>query len=206
MGGCEKFLEILNSMTRIRLIELLMRRPRCLSELSDLLGISPQAVIKHLKILEKNNFIDSIILEKSIGLVRKIYRLKIPIHIYIGRCEDIDYICAFKGEEYIKTELEIPKDGLYDILQRIEDEKFDLIRRLKSLRDQEMRIMKEIFSLENLEKCMVKKADYTTFEEILLYVALSPGFGKELENFSKYFRISLDETKEVIKNIERKVK
>ncbi|MEM3437541.1 MAG: ArsR family transcriptional regulator [Nitrososphaerales archaeon] len=206
MEKYEKILETLSSITRIRLIKLLMQRPRCLSELSDLLGISPQAVIKHLKILEKNSFIDSIIPKESIGLVRKIYRLRKPIYINLDSFEGIDCIYAFKGEESIKLELEIPKERFYNTLQRIEDEKFNLIRRLKSLRDKEIRIIRELFSLENLEKYIIKKANYTTFEEILLYTALSSEFEKELENFSKYFGLSIDETKKVIKNLVEKSK
>lgn len=204
MERYEKILETLGSITRIRLIELLIRRPRCLSELSDLLGISPQAVIKHLKILEKNSFVKPMILKKGIGLVRKIYRLRIPIHVNLDSWDGIDYIYAFKGEESTNHELEFPKERFYNTLQRIEDEKFDLMRRLRSLRDREIRVIKELFSLESLEKQIIKKAKYTTFEEILLYTALSPEFEKELENLSKYFGLSIDETKKAIKNLVEK--
>lgn len=206
MERYEKMLEISSSVTRVRLIKLLMQRPRCLSELSDMLSITPQAVMKHLAILKKNGLVDFVIPEKSIGLVRKVYRLLTPVQISLDSEGGVDYFQAFKEEDLVKHEVNVPKERFYDVLQRLEDEKFDLERRLKSIRNKEIRIIKELLNLEVLERQMIRIASNTAFEEILFYTSLSPEFEKELDNLSKYFGLSIDVAKKAIKNLLEKSK
>ncbi|MCP8311550.1 MAG: ArsR family transcriptional regulator [Candidatus Methylarchaceae archaeon HK02M1] len=201
MEGYEKLLEILGSVTRVRLLNLLMERPRCLAELSGLLRISPQAVLKHLKLLQRDEIVSSFNSDGSVGLVKNLYKLATPLHLSLGEWRGITYICAYKKEhkeKLFKVEPEIPKGNLYATFQKIDYEKYILKRRLKSIKEREIRIIQELFDLESLQKQIIKKLGYTNFEEILLYASLSEDYKKEMGDISKYFGLGMNEVERTL--------
>ncbi|MCP8305091.1 MAG: ArsR family transcriptional regulator [archaeon] len=208
MERYEKLLETLGSVTRVRLLNLLMERPRCLAELSGLLGISPQAVLKHLKLLQRDGIVSSFTSDGSVGLVKNLYSLATPLHLSLGEWRGITYICAYKKEhdkeELFKVEPEMPEGKLYATFQKIDYEKYILKRRLKSIKEREMRIMQELFDLESLQKQIIKKAGYTNFEEILLYASLSEDREKEMADVAKYFRLDTNEVEKTLIKIGKK--
>ena len=57
MVGFDEFLSILENKSRREILELLTKEPHYALQLSDLLNISQQAVVKHLDILEEAGFV-----------------------------------------------------------------------------------------------------------------------------------------------------
>jgi len=204
-----KLLEILSSTTRVRLINLLMERPRCLAELSSSLEISPQAVLKHLKLLQKEKIVSSYISDGSLGLVKNLYGLASHIYLYLDEWKAITYFCAYKKDhgkaELTEVEQRIPKKNAYDTLQKIDYEKYILKRKLKSIKEKEMRILQQLFDLESLQKQIMMEAGYTNFEEILFYVSISEDYEKEIRNIVKYFGLDIEQVKMKFKNLVQKI-
>ncbi|MGH9921875.1 MAG: ArsR/SmtB family transcription factor, partial [Nitrososphaerales archaeon] len=74
MVDFDELLGIIGSGTRLRLLELLCVRARSLNELASSLGVTQQAILKHLRMLEHNGLIEQIKTGKE-SRVRKIYAL-----------------------------------------------------------------------------------------------------------------------------------
>ena len=76
MPGFDDVLSILENKSRREILELLTKEPHYALQLSDLLQISQQAVVKHLSILEKAGFVsvDKVPSEKG-GPPRKVYKV-----------------------------------------------------------------------------------------------------------------------------------
>ncbi|HZW85089.1 MAG TPA: helix-turn-helix domain-containing protein [Nitrososphaerales archaeon] len=65
--------ELLSSRTRLRIADLVARRPRSLPELADLTGITVQGVIRHLRVLEGLGLVSKTKVEGREMRVRKVY-------------------------------------------------------------------------------------------------------------------------------------
>ena len=76
MPGFDDVLSILENKSRREILELLTKEPHYALQLSDLLQISQQAVVKHLGILENAGFVsvDKVPSEKG-GPPRKVYKV-----------------------------------------------------------------------------------------------------------------------------------
>ena len=98
----EKVLDILGNETRRRILRYLAEEPRYFIQLSKELGVSQQAVLKHLEILQALNLVESFA-EKSdlAGPDRKYYRLNRSLILTIGLSEDV---FRMKMREYDNTE------------------------------------------------------------------------------------------------------
>src|SRR5215831_12756415 len=66
-------LEITTSQTTLKIASLVSTRPRTLTELSDLTGVSIQAVLKHLVRLEKLGYVESKKLVNRDLAARRVY-------------------------------------------------------------------------------------------------------------------------------------
>ena len=65
----DSLLEVLGNDTRRRILQLLADEPRYFIQLSKDLGVSQQAVLKHLELLEKNGFVSSFEGERKIDFI-----------------------------------------------------------------------------------------------------------------------------------------
>ena len=88
----EKVLDILGNETRRRILRYLAEEPRYFIQLSKELGVSQQAVLKHLEILHALNLVESFA-EKSdlAGPDRKYYRLNRSLILTIGLFFQLKY-------------------------------------------------------------------------------------------------------------------
>ncbi|RSN74117.1 ArsR/SmtB family transcription factor [Candidatus Methanodesulfokora washburnensis] len=111
MEGLDLLLELLSNSTRRRMLRLLAERPRYLLELSSELGVSKQAVLKHLRYMESRGILEKIV-DRSTIPPRKYYRLK----------EDVPDIFILMGDrvisECIHEEDEVPR--IQEIMRRLE--------------------------------------------------------------------------------------
>ena len=111
MEGLDLLLELLSNSTRRRILRLLSERPRYLLELSNELGISKQAVLKHLRYMESRGILEKVV-DRSTIPPRKYYRLK----------EEVPDIFILVGDkvvsECIHEEEEVP--SIPEIMRRLE--------------------------------------------------------------------------------------
>ena len=71
-------LEIIGSGTRLRLLELLNVRARSINELARNLGVTQQAVMKHLAMLERNGIVQQVKINSK-SKVRSVYTVSKPL-------------------------------------------------------------------------------------------------------------------------------
>ncbi|MDY0293064.1 MAG: helix-turn-helix domain-containing protein [Candidatus Methanomethylophilaceae archaeon] len=74
MDDVDMLLSIIENPTRRRILEALVREPHYPLQLSKRLGISQQAVVKNLNLLERNGMVVSYRESSSIGPVRTVYQ------------------------------------------------------------------------------------------------------------------------------------
>ena len=87
MVGFDESLSILENPTRREILKHLVKEPHYPLQLSDLLDVSQQAVVKHLKVLEEAGFVDSEMKKSDKGgPPKKVYRVNqsFSIRLYLG--------------------------------------------------------------------------------------------------------------------------
>jgi ArsR family transcriptional regulator len=89
LNNVDVLLDILGNDTRRRILQLLANEPRYFIQLSRDLGVSQQAVLKHLEILERHGFITSYEEESSLPAPkRKYFQLNMSCMLAIGITSD----------------------------------------------------------------------------------------------------------------------
>src|SRR5487761_62651 len=89
LNNVDVLLDILGNDTRRRILQLLADEPRYFIQLSKELGVSQQAVLKHLVILEKNGFISSYEEESDFPAPkRKYFQLSLSCVLEVGITRD----------------------------------------------------------------------------------------------------------------------
>jgi ArsR family transcriptional regulator len=84
-----RILDILGNETRRRILRLLAQEPRYFIQLSRDLGVSQQAILKHLELLERAGFVSPYSAKSDLPAPkRKYYRLNRSIYMSIGITED----------------------------------------------------------------------------------------------------------------------
>lgn len=77
MAGFDEVLSILENTTRRQILMLLVKEPHYPLQISELIGVSQQAVVKHLKVLEKADFVNSeIVASEKGGPPKKMYKVE----------------------------------------------------------------------------------------------------------------------------------
>jgi ArsR family transcriptional regulator len=89
LNNVDVLLDVLGNDTRRRILQLLADEPRYFIQLSKDLGVSQQAVLKHLEILEKNGFVTSYEGQSSFPAPkRKYFQLNLSCMLEIGITRD----------------------------------------------------------------------------------------------------------------------
>jgi ArsR family transcriptional regulator len=89
IDNIDVLLEVLGNDTRRRILQLLADEPRYFIQLSKDLGVSQQAVLKHLEVLERNGFVSSFDKDSDFAAPkRKYYQLNRSCMLAIGITRD----------------------------------------------------------------------------------------------------------------------
>lgn len=80
----EDIIEVLAAETRRKLLKLLAMEPLTLSELSERLGISQPAVLKHIRELESSGIIETFEVRDQSGKLRRCYRISKPLRVVMS--------------------------------------------------------------------------------------------------------------------------
>jgi ArsR family transcriptional regulator len=94
LNNIDVLLDVLGNDTRRRILQLLADEPRYFIQLSRDLGVSQQAVLKHLEILEKHGFVTSYAEQSSMPAPkRKYFQLNMSCMLAIGITRDaVDFV------------------------------------------------------------------------------------------------------------------
>ncbi|MCX8191407.1 MAG: ArsR family transcriptional regulator [Nitrososphaerales archaeon] len=191
----EDFIEIMGSPLRLMILRLLAERPRSIGELSHHLNVTPQAIQKHLRILQRFDVISTIPIEKEEGsIIKKLYRSNLPIDIDLSSKDGILSISAhIVTDKYLKKlKRELPlqfEKNLLKTLQEIDYEKASIKRNLHALREKEFRLFNELIELEVMEDRVIEQAKCSIIEEAILKAYLKPDADKELPSLISHLGI-----------------
>ena len=121
IDNIDVLLEVLGNDTRRRILQLLADEPRYFIQLSKDLGVSQQAVLKHLEILERNGFVTSFEAESDFAAPkRKYYQLNRSCMMAIGITKDtvqfVFHDIPSEGREHInRAELKELQKGVLEL-------------------------------------------------------------------------------------------
>ena len=104
MVDFDESLAILENKTRREILRFLVKEPHYPLQLSELMDVSQQAIVKHLKVLEGAGFVDSETLKSERGgPPRKLYRVNQSFSIRLDLGPDL-----FRAESVSYTHLTLP--------------------------------------------------------------------------------------------------
>jgi ArsR family transcriptional regulator len=121
LNNVDVLLDVLGNDTRRRILQLLADEPRYFIQLSKDLGVSQQAVLKHLEILERNGFITSYEEESSFPAPkRKYFQLNLSCVLEIGITRDaVQFV--FQDIPRIEREDQIEQKELKSLSRKVSD-------------------------------------------------------------------------------------
>ncbi len=192
----ESIFEIVGSGPRLRTIQSLSQRPRAVRELSELLGLTTQAVLKHLKVLEQAGIVSKVAVRLRVGLIRGLYRLRVPISVRLvsGGAGFAVHLLLSEREQPKAGKLE--KRNLAETLGRFEEERYFLERRLKSSAEREERAFRDLARILTEEDALLTVSEIDPVEEALLRASLISE--DELLKTARVMKISPQETRKIL--------
>jgi predicted transcriptional regulator len=172
------------------LLELLCIRARSLNELSLNLGVTQQAVMKHITILENNGLVQQIKIGKK-SRVKKVYALSEPLSI--GYVFKDNILCLYIGSNGYRAKSKLPSN-IMEFLKNTEYEhsllnmhRKMLANRLRSLVKKDLKNQAEIHGV-------IKNLKLSPIQEIALQCFGTIDSEKELEEGSKALGTNLKDT------------
>jgi len=191
------------SPTRLKILDLLASRPHTMQELASLLEVTPQAVMKHLKVLERYGLVKSVELEKF-GK-QMVYLAKfVDTYLYSDRSLDAISIYIAKVSQSDELGLELEAKTFVEALREVDDEIYLLRRRLRDLRNRECRLYKRLIELHNLKQSLLGKRRLTTEERLVLGILESKDPQKTAEEVAKALNRSNEEIFELMEKFKER--
>ncbi|HIC84251.1 MAG TPA: ArsR family transcriptional regulator, partial [Nitrososphaerales archaeon] len=151
-----EFLDLLGNNTRRRILESLTNEPKYFIQLSKEIGVSQQAVLKHLFLLENFGLIESFKAKSNLAAPdRKYFQLNRSVYLSIGITGNSMEIKMenIKGPNKIRSknnmaieskEVSIKKDKeITDILKNTKHKLELLAKRMQELEDEKIHLLKE---------------------------------------------------------------
>lgn len=191
MVDLNKLLEIIGSGTRLHLLELLGERARSINELARTLGVTQQAVMKHLTILERNGIVQQIKLNSK-SKVRSVYAINNSLSL--GYIFNNGILCLYIGSGVYNASAPADIEMLKGITYRrnlLHMRTKVIANRLRALVEEGLRMQAEINGA-------MKKLKLTPIQVIALHCFLSMDSRKNLDEASKAFGLNL---RDVIKHV-----
>ncbi|MFN3621322.1 MAG: ArsR/SmtB family transcription factor [Nitrososphaerales archaeon] len=190
------------SPTRLKILNILASRPHTMQELSSLLTVTPQAVMKHLKILERYGLIKTVELEEfgkqMICLAKYVYA-----NLYSDRSLDSFCIYAAKSlSDEIGYEFEAKKFA--EALQEIDDEIYLTKRRLRALETKEHRLHKKLVELNAMKQALLSKHCLTDTDILIMQILESKDPQKTVEEVAKVLGSSKEHIIELIEKFKER--
>ncbi len=191
------------SPTRLRILNLLASRPHTMQELASLLEVTPQAVMKHLKVLERYGLVKSVELE---GFGKQMVCLTrfVDAYIYSDRSLDSISIYVAKASQGDELGFEFEAKSFAEALREVDDEIYLLKRRLRDMKNKEHRLYKRLIELHNLKQSILSKKGFTTIDNLVMGILESKDPQKTAEEVAKALNCSNEEIFELMKKFKER--
>jgi predicted transcriptional regulator len=172
------------SPTRLRILNLLTSRPHTMQELASLLEVTPQAVMKHLKVLERYGLVKNVEAEEFGKQIVCLTRF-VDAYLYSDRSLDSISIYVAKSSQTSESDFEFEAKSFAETLRGVDDEIYLLKRRLKALKNKEHRLYKRLIELYNLKQSILSKKGFTPIDNLILGILESKDPQKTAEEVAK---------------------
>ncbi len=194
MMDLDVLLSMIENPTRRKILESLVKMPRYPLQLSKELGISQQAVMKNLSVLEKNGMVVSYRESSSIGPVRTVYEPNSEFTLIVDMRSGMfsARMVEPKGER---------KDVDVDNLKEMRSKVIDIDNELEQLEKRYSELMRE---KESIIASVISKQDGYAQKSLAYEILDAPK--KTVEELSKDLNARTDVVKEMIDDIERRMK
>ncbi|MBS7383113.1 MAG: helix-turn-helix domain-containing protein [Methanomassiliicoccales archaeon] len=194
MMDLDVLLSMIENPTRRKILESLVKMPRYPLQLSKELGISQQAVMKNLSVLEKNGMVVSYRESSSIGPERTVYEPNSEFTLIVDMRNGMfsARMVEPKGER---------KDVDVDNLKEMRSKVIDIDNELEQLEKRYSELMRE---KESIIASVISKQDGYAQKSLAYEILDAPK--KTVEELSKDLNARTDVVKEMIDDIERRMK
>ena len=194
MMDLDVLLSMIKNPTRRKILESLVKMPRYPLQLSKELGISQQAVMKNLSVLEKNGMVVSYRESSSIGPERTVYEPNSEFTLIVDMRSGMfsARMVEPKGER---------KDVDVDNLKEMRSKVIDIDNELEQLEKRYSELMRE---KESIIASVISKQDGYAQKSLAYDILDAPK--KTVEELSKDLNARTDVVKEMIDDIERRMK
>ena len=194
MMDLDVLLSMIRNPTRRKILESLVKMPSHPLQLSRELGISQQAVMKNLSVLEKNGMVVSYRESSSIGPERTVYEPNSEFTLIVDMRNGMfsARMVEPKGER---------KDVDVDNLKEMRSKVIDIDNELEQLEKRYSELMRE---KESIIASVISKQDGYAQKSLAYEILDAPK--KTVEELSKDLNARTDVVKEMIDDIERRMK
>ena len=210
-----EFLDLLGNNTRRRILESLTNEPKYFIQLSKEIGVSQQAVLKHLFLLENFGLIESFKAKSNLAAPdRKYFQLNRSVYLSIGitgnsmeiKMENIKGPNKIKAKNNMAIENKegsIKKDEeITDILKNTK-RKLELIaKRMQELEDEKIHLLKEKQHILEITHQVIRESLEEDLARRILYSNLISREIIDIEELSEILNTREKEIKIVVKSLE----
>ena len=210
-----QLLDLLGNNTRRRILESLTNEPKYFIQLSKEIGVSQQAVLKHLFLLENFGLIESFKAKSNLAAPdRKYFQLNRSVYLSIGitgnsmeiKMENIKGPNKVKAKNNMAIENKegsIKKDEeITDILKNTK-RKLELIaKRMQELEDEKIHLLKEKQHILEITHQVIRESLEEDLARRILYSNLIPREITDIEKLSEILNTREKEIKIIVKSLE----
>ncbi|NSL74754.1 MAG: ArsR family transcriptional regulator [Thaumarchaeota archaeon] len=210
-----EFLDLLGNNTRRRILESLTNEPKYFIQLSKEIGVSQQAVLKHLFLLENFGLIESFKAKSNLAAPdRKYFQLNRSVYLSIGITGNSMEIKMenIKGPNKIRSknnmaieskEVSIKKDKeITDILKNTKHKLELLAKRMQELEDEKIHLLKEKQQILEITHQVIRESLKEDLARRILYSNLISREITDIEELSEILNTREKEIKIVVKSLE----
>ena len=210
-----ELLDLLGNNTRRRILESLTNEPKYFIQLSKEIGVSQQAVLKHLFLLENFGLIESFKAKSNLAAPdRKYFQLNRSVYLSIGitgnsmeiKMENIKGPNKIRSKNNMAIESKegsIKKDKeITDILKNTKHKLELLAKRMQELEDEKIHLLKEKQQILEITHQVIRESLEEDLARRILYSNLISREIIDIEELSEILNTREKEIKIVVKSLE----
>ena len=210
-----ELLDLLGNNTRRRILESLTNEPKYFIQLSKEIGVSQQAVLKHLFLLENFGLIESFKAKSNLAAPdRKYFQLNRSVYLSIGitgnsmeiKMENIKGPNKIKAKNNMAIENKegsIKKDEeITDILKNTKHKLELLAKRMQELEDEKIHLLKEKQQILEITHQVIRESLEEDLARRILYSNLISREITDIEELSEILNTREKEIKIIVKSLE----
>ena len=210
-----ELLDLLGNDTRRRILESLANEPKYFIQLSKEIGVSQQAVLKHLFLLEKFGLIESFKAKSNLAAPdRKYFQLNRSVYLSIGitgnsmeiKMENIKGPNKVKPKNRMTTEIKgkyIQRDKeITDILKNTKHNLELIEQRMEEIENEKIGLLKDKQKILQIAHQVIRESLEEDLARRILYSNLNSRDTTDIEELSEILNTREKEIKIIVKRLE----